>query len=57
MKDEHVKGVTQDVAEGVLGAAEEGSVKVSIVARVIFQRRNPRPTHASRPPRLPLGDT
>jgi len=28
--------VAQDVAESVLGAANDGSVKVSIVARVIF---------------------
>jgi len=28
-------------------------VKVFIVARVIFQRRNPRPTQACRPPRCP----
>ena len=48
-----VKDVTEGVAEGVLGAAEDGSVKVCIVARYIFQRRNPRPTHASRPPRCP----
>ena len=38
----------QDLAEGVLGAAEDGSVKV-FVASAIFQRRNPRP--------IPLGDT
>ena len=37
MKDKHV-------AEDVLGAAEDGSVKVFIVARVILQQRNPRPT-------------
>ena len=43
--------VTQDVAEDVLGAAEDGSVEVLIAARAIFQRRNPRPTHARRPPR------
>jgi len=49
--------VVQGVAEDVVGAAEDGSVKVFIVARVIFQRQNPRPTHAYRPPRLPLGDT
>ena len=35
--------VTQDVAEDVSGAAEDGSVKVLIVARVIFHR----------PPRFP----
>ena len=39
--------VTQDVAEDVSGAAEDGSVKVFIVARVIFYR----------PPTLFLGDT
>ena len=38
---------------GVLGAAEDGSVKVLVVARVIFQWRNPRPTNACRPPRCP----
>jgi len=50
VKDEHVKGVAQEVAQdvtqgaaqdvtqGVLGAAEDGGVKVLIVARVIFQR-------------------
>jgi len=47
------KDVTQGVVEEVLGAAEDGSTKVLIVARVIFQRRNPRPTHACRPPRCP----
>ena len=36
------------MAEDVLGAAEDGSV-VFIVARGIFQRRNPRPTYACRP--------
>ena len=45
--------VMQDVAGDVLGAAEDGSLKVLIVARVIFQRRNPRPTQACRPPRSP----
>ena len=61
MRDEHVKDaaqdvaedVTQDVAEDVLGAAEDRSIKVHIVARAIFQRRNPRPTNACRPPRCP----
>ena len=52
MKDEHVRDepvkdaaqdVTQDVAEDVSGAAEDGSVKVFIVARVISHR----------PPRFP----
>ena len=61
MKDEHVKDaaqhvaedVTLDVATDVMGAAEDGGVKVLIVARVILQRWNPRPTHAFRPPRCP----
>jgi len=35
--------VTQDVAEDLSGAAEDGSVKVFVVARVIFHR----------PPRFP----
>ena len=60
-KDKHVKDaaqdvaetVMQDVAEDVLGAAEDGSVKMFVEARVIFQRRNPRPTHACRPLTLP----
>ena len=30
MKDEHVKDAAQGVAEDVLGAAEDGSVKVFI---------------------------
>ena len=57
VKDKHMKDaaqgvaedVTQDVAEEVLGAAEDGSVKVFVVARAIFQRWNPRPTQACRP--------
>ena len=58
MKDA-AQGLAQDVAEDVLGAAEDGSVKVLIFPIAIFQRRNrnPCPTHAFRPPRLPLGDT
>ena len=36
---------TQYVAEGVLGAAKDGSVKVLILPIAIFQQRNPRPTH------------
>jgi len=47
VRDEPVKDAAQDVAEDVSGAAEYGSVKVFIVARVIFHR----------PPRLSLGDT
>jgi len=47
---QHVaEDVTRDVAEDVMGAAEDGGMKVLIAARVIFQRRNPRPTQASRP--------
>ena len=46
MRDEPVKDaaqdvtqdVTQNMAEDVSGAAEDGSVKVLIVARVIFHR-------------------
>ena len=46
MRDEPVKDaaqdvtqdVTQDVAEDVSGAVEDGSVKVSVVARAIFHR-------------------
>ena len=45
------KDVTQDVAEDALGAAEDGGVKLFIMARFIFQQRNPRPTYACRPPR------
>jgi len=41
--------VAQDVAEDMVGAAKDGCVKVFIVARVIFQRRNPRPTHTCCP--------
>jgi len=44
-----VKDLAQDVAEGVLGAAKDGSVKVFIVKVLILpiaicQRRNPRHT-------------
>ena len=61
MKNENVKDaaqdvaedVTLDVAEDVFGAAEDGSVKVLVVARAIFKRRNSRPTYACRPPRCP----
>ena len=51
------KDVTQDVAEDASGAAEDGSLKVFIVERVIFQRRNPSPTQACHSPRCPWGDT
>ena len=57
MKDESVKDAAQDMAEDVLGAAKSGSVEVLILPIAIFQRRNPRPAHACRPPRSPLGDT
>ena len=57
VKDKHVKDAAQDVAEDVLGATEDRGLKEFIVARVIFQRRNPRPTHACHPSRLLLGDT
>ena len=49
--------VAQDVAEDVLGAAENGGVEVFIFPIAIFQRRNPSPTHEFRPPRLPFGCT
>ena len=56
-KDEHVKdaaqNAAQDVAGHVPGAAEDGGIKVLILPIAIFQRRNPRPTHVFRPPRLP----
>ena len=42
--------VTQEVAEDVLGAAEDESVKVFIFSTIFFQRRNLRRTHACRPP-------
>jgi len=51
-----LKDVAQGVAEGVLGAAKYGSVKVFIVVFIaIFQRRNPRPTQAKRPVLTPPG--
>ena len=37
-----VEDVTQDVVEGMLGAAEDGGLKVLILSILIFQRRNPR---------------
>ena len=33
--------VTQDVAKGVFGAAEDGGVKAFMMPILIFQRRNP----------------
>ena len=52
MKDV-AQDVAHDVAENVMGAAKDGGVKVFIVARAIFERRNPRPTHAFRRPCCP----
>jgi len=43
------EGAAQDVAGGMLGTAEDASVKVFVVARVSFQRRNQRPTHTCHP--------
>jgi len=55
-KTSHVKDAAQDVAKDVMGAAEDRSAKMLIVVSVIFQRRNPRLSHAYRPT-LPLGGT
>ena len=56
MKDEHVKdGHVKD--KHVKDAAHDGSVKAFIFSSPIFQRRNPRLTHACRPKRLSLCDT
>ena len=53
-----MEDLAQDVVEEVLGAAKDGSAKLFIaVSIVVFQRRNPRPTHACHPLRLPFGDT
>ena len=52
-EDGSVKALTWPIAR----AAEDGGLKVLITARIAFQRRNPRPTHAYRPPSFPLGDT
>jgi len=38
------QAVAQDVAQDLLGAAENGGVPLLIVYRVIFQRQNTRPT-------------
>jgi len=47
------------MAEDALGAAEDGGLKVLIFPIAIFQRQNPRPTHARAPPNACpcLGDT
>ena len=42
-------GCGKDVAEDLLGTAEDGGAKVFIVASATFQRQNSRPTHACRP--------
>ena len=52
-----VEDVAGDVAGDVLGAAEDGGMEVLSLPILISKRRNPRPTHACRPPHLPLGDT
>jgi len=53
MKDAAQEDMGQDVAEDVPGAAENGSTKVLVVARAIFQRRDPRLAYARRPPCCP----
>jgi len=45
--------LAQDVAQDMSGAAEDGGVKAFILPIAIFQRWNPRPTYACRPPRCP----
>ena len=47
------KDVALYVAKGVLGAAEDGSVRVLVVDRSIFQRHNTRMP----PPTKPFSDT
>ena len=55
MKDA-AQALAKVVAKDVLGAAETGSTKVFVVVSIaIFQRRNPRPTHAWRPSHAALG--
>ena len=51
-----MKDLAQDVAEDVLGAAEDGGVKMLILPIAIFQRHKPRPTRPYRPPTLPVKD-
>ena len=58
MKDEHVrdgpvKDAAQDMAEDMSGTAEDGSVKVFIVARATMNTFTLPPP----PPTLSLGDT
>ena len=50
---EDILGAVEGGSVDVLGAVEDGGVEVFIVAHVIFQWRDPRPTHACRPPRFP----
>jgi len=51
---QHVaENVTQHVAGGVLGAAEDGNLKVFVIFRGGTHAQH---THAA-PPALPLGDT
>ena len=65
MKDKHVKDTAKDVvedvakyvAEDVLGATEDGSVKLLIVARAISPAEEPTPNTRMPPPTLPLGET
>ena len=46
--------MAQDVAQDVAQDLLNGGVKVLFLSIAIFQRRNPRPTLARRPQRLPL---
>ena len=39
------------------GAAENGGIGVKVLILSIFQRWNPRQTHACRSQRFPVGDT
>jgi len=48
---------TQYVAEGVLGAAKDGSVKVFIVCTRQLSAAELTPNTRMPPPTLPLGDT
>ena len=45
MKDEHVRDAAQGVAEDVTQDTA-GDVAEGVLGAAIFQRRNPRPTHA-----------
>jgi len=50
-----LKGVAQDVAEGVSGAAEDGSTKVLIVARAILCSGGTHAQHTHSDPHAALG--